>query len=139
MAVTGNVRIGSPNVTTFAANVGDKITIFRPVGYPYYPPDKLPEEVKTATECLGFRLRDEDLGEFTDFDDISYELGYVIYQHNKQGQQIISYTSHIMYDTTFYLIIQGLLIHDHASVYTGGPAYATYYTEKEGNRQQEGP
>ncbi|MHA2218198.1 MAG: hypothetical protein ACXACY_19855 [Candidatus Hodarchaeales archaeon] len=132
------VRLSSPNVTNFAMNVGDKITVFRPVGYPYFPAAKLPEEVKTATSCLGFRLKNPELGEFTDFNDVTYALGYVFYQHNRQGQQIISYTSHLMYDVTFYLVIDGLLIHDHQSVYTGGPAYATYYTERAANRTPEG-
>lgn len=132
-------NFGSSNITTFTANIGDKVKIYRPVGYPAYPDgkEKDPPE-KTETSCLGFSIGDENVGKFVDFDALDYEDGYVIYQHDKSGKQVISYKSHALVDITFYIVIQGIVVHDHASIVEGGPAFATYYTEVAANRDQEG-
>lgn len=131
--------LGSSNVTTFTANVGDTVKIYRPIGYPPYPHDSEPEEpVKSDYECLGFVVMDENLGKFINYNNLSYSDGYVFYKHEKSGKQTIKYTSHAIMDIIFYITVQGIVVHDHASVPQGGPAYATYYTELADNREQEG-
>lgn len=125
-----DVRLNSPNVTTFTASVGDIIKISRPLGYPPYVHGKEPAEpVKGKYEALGFKILDQSLGEFVKLDDVSLGSGFVYYKHTKSGRQIIRYKSKSIIDTLFYIVVQGIQIHDHASIYQGGPAFATYWAE----------
>jgi len=125
-----DVRLNSPNVTTFTASVGDTIKISRPIGYPPYAAGKVPAILtKGEYEALGFKILEQSLGKFVKLDGISLESGFVYYQHTKSGRQIIRYKSKSIMDTLFYIVVQGIQIHDHASIYQGGPAFATYWAE----------
>lgn len=131
-----DLRLNSPNVTTFTASVKDVIKITRPVGYPAYPRGKEPAEpTVTNYEAYGFKILDQSLGKFIRLDEVDYRKGYVYYQHEKSGRQIIRYKSKNLHDVLFYIIVQGIQIHDHASIYQGGPAFATYWAE---TREEEG-
>jgi hypothetical protein len=125
-----DLRLNSPNVTTFTASVSDVIKITRPVGYPPYAPGKAPAEPTTNEyESYGFKILDQNLGKFIRLDEVDLNSGFVYYQHLKSGRQIIRYKSQTLTDTLFYIIVQGIQIHDHASIYQGGPAFATYWAE----------
>ena len=133
-----DLRISSPNITTFVASVGDVIKINRPVGYPPYPPGKDTSKIKASQyEAYGFRVLDEILGEFTKLEDTTLKKACVYYKHLKSGRQIIKYKSQSLTDTLLYIIVQGIQIHDHASIYQGGPAFATYYAELSADAAEE--
>ena len=125
-----DLRLNSPNVTTFTASVGDVIKITRPLGYPVYPPGKTPEDITTSDyEAYGFKILDQELGKFVRLDEVNLNSGFVYYEHLKSGRQIIRYKSQSIVNTLFYIIVQGIQVHDHASIYQGGPAFATYWAE----------
>lgn len=125
-----DLRLNSPNVTTFTASIGDVIKITRPVGYPVYAPGKTPLEVPSGEyEAYGFKILDQKLGRFIRLDEVTLKSGFVYYEHLESGRQIIKYKSKSIRDTLLYIIVQGIQIHDHASIYQGGPAFATYYAE----------
>lgn len=125
-----DLRLNSPNVTTFTASVNDVIKVVRPIGYPAYAPGKAPETPTTSKyEAYGFKVLDQTLGEFVRLDEISLKSGFIYYHHLKSGRQIIRYKSKSITDTLFYIIVQGIQVHDHASIYQGGPAFATYWAE----------
>ena len=125
-----DLRLNSPNVTIFTASISDVIKITRPVGYPPYAPGKAPEVPPSGDyEAYGFKILDQALGKFIRLDEVSLNSGFVYYQHDKSGRQIIRYKAQTLSDTLFYIIVQGIQIHDHASIYQGGPAFATYYAE----------
>ena len=125
-----DLRLNSSNVTTFTASIGDVVKITRPVGYPVYPPGKEPtESTENEYEAYGFKILDQKLGKFIRLDEISSKSGFVYYEHLESGRQIIKYKSQSLTDTLLYIIVQGIQIHDHASIYQGGPAFATYYAE----------
>lgn len=126
-----DVYTGDSKVTTFVANVGDLIKICRPLGYPFKIRGQLPEGyTPTNTSAYGFTVVDSELGEFEDIGSLESDTACVYYRHKKSGRQVIKYKSRgSITETEFYAIVQGITIHDHASVYTGGPAYATYYAE----------
>lgn len=125
-----DLRLNSPNVTTFVASTGDVIKITRPLGYPAYAPGKAPANVLPGDyEAFGFTILDKLLGKFIRLKEITLDSGFVYYQHLASGRQIIKYKSQNLTDTIFYIIVQGIQIHDHASIYQGGPAFATYYAE----------
>lgn len=119
------------NVTYFVANVDDLIKICRPLGYPFRIKGLLPKLYQPSnTEAYGFEVVYPDLGEFEDVDSLDRETACVKYRHKKSGKQVIRYVSRgSLTNTEFYTVIQGITVHDHASVYTGGPAYATYFAE----------
>ena len=133
-----DLRLNSPNVTTFTASIGDVIKITRPVGYPTYPPGKAPTDVPSGEyEAYGFKILDQNLGKFIRLDEVTLKSGCVYYEHLKSGRQIIRYKSKSLTDTLFYIIVQGIQIHDHASIYQGGPAFATYYAELPADAAEE--
>ena len=125
-----DIRLNSPNVTTFTASIGDVIKITRPVGYPPYAPGKTPSApTKTEYEVYGFKILDQQLGHFIRLSEINLNSGFVYYEHLKSGRQIVRYKAQTLTVTLFYIIVQGVQIHDHASIYQGGPAFATYFAE----------
>jgi hypothetical protein len=133
-----DLRLNSPNVTTFTASIGDVIKITRPVGYPPYSPGKAPASPTTNEyEAYGFKILDQNLGKFIRTDEITSKSGFVYYEHEKSGRQIIKYKSQSLTDTLLYIIVQGIQIHDHASIYQGGPAFATYYAELPADAAEE--
>ena len=133
-----DLRLNSPNVTTFTASIGDVIKITRPVGYPVYSPGKVPiAPTVSKYEAYGFKILDQSLGEFIRLDEVTLKSGFVYYEHLKSGRQIIRYKSQSLTDTLLYIIVQGIQIHDHASIYQGGPAFATYYAELPADAPEE--
>jgi len=125
-----DLRLNSPNVTTFTASVDDVIKITRPVGYPAYPAGKEPADPTTSEyEAYGFKILDQSLGKFVRLDEVTLKSGYIYYKHTKSGRQILRYKSKSITDVLFYIIVQGVQVHDHASIYQGGPAFATYWAE----------
>jgi len=135
MALVGNIDIDSENIVEFTIGVGDTIKICAPA--PYLPAIDPPEaEAEGGFKHLnGFTLLRPELG---DFEGNPPGNRCVYYKHKKSGQQIIQYNSTGIYDMTFYAVLEGITVHDHASVAQGGPAFATYYTEIADNREQEG-
>jgi len=123
--------MNNDTTTTFVVSVGDVIKICRPSGYPPWNLASPPSEVvKDKTEMVGFKILDTDLGEFVRGNEVATNSACVYYQHNKSGKQVIEYTSRgAIINTKFYIVVQGIDIHDHASIHTGGPAFATYYAE----------
>jgi hypothetical protein len=107
--------------TTVSCRVGKSLTLIRPVGY----------SAVTGSENAGFKMLYPALGEFT-------EVGedYVVYLHKKSGTQIIEFVSNTLGHHVFSAIIQGIIVHDHASIPMGGPAFATYYTEAPTNSEE---
>lgn len=121
------VNLGSSNIVNYMMQVGRKIKITRPLGYPPAI-DPSVESVYGTTEANGFKLLDTNLGKFVDESDAGDDS--VIYEHIKSGQQIIRYSGKSLVTVLFYVVAQSVLVHDHASIAMGGPAYATYFTEK---------
>ena len=147
------VNLGSSNIVYTTMQVGRKIKITRPLGYPSTI-DDAPEEgteattdtegtggatdggaateaadspTQSKTESNGFKLLTPDLGEFTDFNEAGENS--VIYKHTKSGQAIIRYSGKSVLTVLFYVIAQGIIVHDHASLAMGGPAFATYFAD----------
>ena len=141
-----NVNPNSPNVSSFTVSVGDVIKIQRPAGYPPYPRSTenssgfaIPEEVVTTEEeAYGFKVLETSLGKLVRLDEVDWRDGFVYYEHERSGRQVIRYISHGIIDVTLYMIVQGIEVHDHASVYQGGPAYATYWAEVPAEANEEG-
>lgn len=126
-----NYSPSSSNSTpTFVASVGDTIKINRPVGYPPYPHDARPETSSpNESEAWGFKIGDTKLGKFVRTGEVNWDSGFVYYKHEKSGRQVIEYISNGLQIVSFYIIVSGIQVHDHASIYQGGPAFATYYAE----------
>ena len=113
------VDIDSQNIVKFAASVGDKLKVCAPG---HYLPAPKPTDVPADQYLNGFILSDTNIGSFEG------ESGRCIfYRHERSGLQIIRYISTGLGDVEFYAVVEGIVVHDHASVYQGGPAYATYY------------
>jgi len=118
-----DVELDSQNIIKFTASVGDKLKICAPG---HHLPAPKPSDVEADNYLNGFILSDDNIGVFEG------ESGRCIfYRHNRSGLQIIRYVSTGLGDTEFYAVIEGIVVHDHASVYQGGPAYATYYAQVE--------
>jgi hypothetical protein len=128
MALKYNINMYSENVTVATCRVGDRLKICAPVTY--LPADTSKNDTYHRN---GFTILDEDLGEFE-----AENIGdmCVYYKHNKSGKQIIQYISQDLSQKVFYLVIDGIVVHDHASIPQGGPAFATYYSET--RRREEG-
>jgi len=120
-----NIDIDSQNIVRFTASIGDKIKICAPAHH--LPISTKPDNVEADQFSNGFVLYYPNIG--------SFESGAgarcVYYRHKRSGAQIIKYISVGLGTTEFYAIVDGIIVHDHASVYQGGPAYATYYAEVE--------
>jgi len=106
-----------PGVITGRCLPGDKIKICHS---PFYnkPADDLENEMN------GFSLQDDTLGRL-EIDGENVDCVY--YYHDKSGIQVIKFRegrSSVMGSLT----LEGIAVHDHATVTAGGPAYATYYS-----------
>lgn len=112
----------SSNVTNISCMVNDRIMLMRPS---YKGVDFSRESDYSR---FGFRVLFPEIGKFIE-DSGDTEKSYVIYLHEQSGQQIIEFKSIELGAFTFYVIITGIPLHDHASVEMGGPAYAAYFTE----------
>jgi len=141
-----NINPNSPNVSTFTVSVGDVIKIYRPPGYPPFPRNdettsgfSIPEGYEaTEKDAYGFKILEETLGKFININDIKWKNGFVYYEHERSGRQVIRYLSHGLIDVVLYILVQGIEVHDHASVYQGGPAYATYWAQVPADAEEEG-
>lgn len=117
----------SDNVTNMVCTVNDKIKLCRPFGY---LPVTWNDDADTKFYLNGFRVVDTELGEFEGVPD-SDKVNCVYYRHKKSGRQVIEFMSTALGKRYFYIILEGVVIHDHASIPQGGPAYATYFSEPE--------
>ena len=129
MATVSTSNLDPATTTTFAANVGSVIKLCRPAGYPPWPIDNKPNDIEnTDTERIEFKLLEPIHGKF--IRDTTAVDACVYYKHERSGKQVISYyAGGSIMPIMFYAVVQGILVHDHASVYMGGPAYATYFAE----------
>ena len=129
------VSVDGENVVTFTVGVGDTIRLTAPQGYPPVQFDETNEEYGTKYKN-GFEILEKELGSFTS-DDAGDAA--VVYRHDKSGKQIIRYTSSCLSPRYiyFYAILEGVAVHDHASVPQGGPAFATYYSDNLASRREE--
>jgi len=109
--------------TTLSCMVKDVIRLTRP---PYKGIESASSDTKVSVN--GFTILYPELGEFIAY---STDVGksWVEYQHLKSGSQIIEFRSEDLGTHVFTCVIQGITVHDHASIPMGGPAYATYYSE----------
>ena len=126
-----NININSQNVVSFALNVGDRVKLCAPINY---LPVTFPTDAAYAIKYYlnGFIVLNQGIGEFEGTPAGSNLCVY--YRHKKSGRQIIQYSSDSLGETTFYAILEGITVHDHASIAQGGPAYATYWSE---SREEE--
>lgn len=122
VAVANEVSLDSENIVEFTVSVGDKLQLCPPIARPAITFSKDQSDKKKYRK--GFIVLNDKLGEFT-----AEDGDCVIYQHNKSGKQIIQYASAGIGEMSYYAIIDGITVHDHASIYQGGPAFATYYAE----------
>ena len=83
-------------------------------------------------------MLEDSLGKFINITDVTWSDGFVYYEHERSGRQVIRYLSHGLIDVTLYMMVQGIEVHDHASVYQGGPAYATYWAQVPADAEEEG-
>lgn len=105
------VNLSAGTTTTFFAMPGSTIKVTRPLGFP-------------PGEGGGFSLVEPIHGTI-----METTIDYIKYKHESFGRQVIKYLSHGgLYPMTFYLTVDSISLHDHASIATGGPAFATYYT-----------
>ncbi|RLB84882.1 MAG: hypothetical protein DRH15_04200 [Deltaproteobacteria bacterium] len=116
------------NTSYLTCTVGDRVKLIHPLGH---PPTEFSGDKPETQYLKGFIILKPELGEFEGYDD----KGYVYYRHKHSGRQIIKYVSEGLGSFEFYLVVEGIVVHDHASVAMGGPAFATYYSE---HRQEEG-
>jgi hypothetical protein len=125
----------SENVTNVVCGVGDKVKLCRSVGY---PPVTWEDKADKKIYLNGFRVVYPKLGEFDGFPSaINEKSNCVYYKHLKSGRQVIEFVSDFLGKHYFYLILEGIVVHDHASIPQGGPAYATYYSEPEEGSGEE--
>jgi len=127
------------NMSYFSVSVGDTVRICRPLGFmPWRTADgKKPSSMPAPGDYYqyGFTVMNKDIGKFVG--KMSEKSRCVKYKQLKSGKQIIRYDASgaLTKDMALYIVLQPVIVHDHASVYQGGPAYATYYAEKP---QEEG-
>jgi len=119
------------NQTIMICKVGDTVRLTRPL---YYKGLDLGMDPKEGEH--GFRIVYPKLGEFIAWSDD--EAGtWVEYKHLRSGTQVIEFYSNVLGSHTFSCVIQGITVHDHASIAMGGPAFATYYTEQTATPTEE--
>jgi len=113
----------TPGVVTGKCLPGDKIKICHS---PFYnkPVEDLENEVN------GFSLQDDTLGRLEKDEE---NVDCVYYYHDEAGVQVIKFREGRA-NIIGSLTLEGIVVHDHAAVTAGGPAFATYYSEP----QEEG-
>ena len=79
----------------------------------------------TKTLQNGFYVEDEDVGTI----EVVAGEPAVIYTHKKYAQNKIVF--HARTGEIGEVVVIAVVIHDHASIVTGGPAYGTYFTDDE--------
>jgi hypothetical protein len=130
------------NVTTVSCIVNDRIMLLRPnykgikFKYDATPGADPKSSVHPSYYRYGFRILFPEIGKFIgdsgDSNNVNESLdsrSHVIYLHEKSGEQVIEFITTELGTFSFYVVIKGITVHDHASIVMGGPAYATYFTE----------
>jgi hypothetical protein len=106
------VNLSASTTTNFFAMPGNIIKVKRPLGFP-------------PGTGGGFSLVEPINGVI-----LENSVDYIKYKHEKFGRQVIKYISNGgLYHLTFYLAVDSISLHDHSTISTGGPAFATYYTD----------
>ena len=108
-------------VVTGRCHPGDKIKICHS---PFY--NKPTKDLEN--EMNGFSLQDTTIGRL---EKITGEVDCVYYYHDKAGIQVIKFREGRA-NVIGSLTLEGIAVHDHATVTAGGPAYATYYSGSQG-------
>jgi len=96
------------------------------VGQGYRKIEKLDGSTESKQLQNGFALADENVGEIVAKDGAPT----ITYTHKKFGQNRIYFFGRNKGETCVISVI-AVDIHDHSSIVTGGPAYATYFTDSE--------
>lgn len=78
----------------------------------------------SRTYINGFWLESEVVGEI--LEPIADKVG-MVYRHKLPQENVIWFESFLGHKVRYS--IGNIPVHDHASIVTGGPAYATYYSE----------
>jgi len=96
--------------------------------YKFY--NKKTRHMEDKTLIRGFFVEDEEVGEITENPEV--DGASVIYKHKKSLDNNVWFIARTevngIPEKGLFRII-AMPVHDHASVTTGGPAYATYYSE----------
>jgi len=130
---TGNIELRGDNIITYVCSVNDKLKICQPT---YYPPVEIDRDKYSETQALGgFFIVYPELGKFEGFVEGSNMCVY--YRHLRAGKQIIQYVSRSLGEYIFYIVLDGIIVHDHSSIPQGGPAYATYYSRIPQEEEEE--
>jgi hypothetical protein len=108
-----------------SCTLGQTLKLYRPIGYKGI---EFSSDTNTKEARNGFMLMQPNIGEFTE-DSGDDNKSWVLYKHNKSGKQVIQFISNELGYHVFTLTVQGIQVHDHASIAMGGPAFATYFTE----------
>jgi hypothetical protein len=118
--------------TVINCGVGQTIKLSRPQYY-----KGVNQNLDTKVGVNGFRVLYPELGEIIES---STDPGktWIKYKHKKSGTQVIEFTSVDLGTHVFTAVIQGITVHDHASIPMGGPAFATYYSEPNVTTTEEG-
>jgi len=126
----------SANTAYFSCIVEDYVKIIRPEGFRGVVYNS---GLDSKVFQYGFEVMYPKLGELISKNSAdSTQQSWVIYHHKKSGQQVIKLTSDYLGTNEFFFVLRGITIHDHASIYMGGPAFATYYSEPTVPTDQEG-
>jgi hypothetical protein len=128
-----DISVDGENMMTFVVAVGDKIRLVAPQGY---PPVTFADDVEARYFKNGFEVLETGLGRFTE-DDAGNAA--VVYEHQSSGKQVIRYTTSCLAPRYlyFYAVLEGITVHDHASIPQGGPAFATYYSDNLASQREE--
>jgi hypothetical protein len=113
---------GKVGVNTLTCGVGDVITICH---------SNLKRGIVTGSiegVINGFRMVYPDLGEL---DESTKGWNCIKYHHRQPGIQVLEFIEDRALERSTLEIHGGIMVHDHASIQMGGPAFATYYTEIE--------
>lgn len=108
---------------TVAMNAGDVCTLEIPMSEEnmggYWPTN---EEGYTN----GFKLSNSNVGSILK---VYTDKVAIDYQHKANTDNVIEFKS--MFGDTLRILIGNVIVHDHASIRTGGPAYGTYFSDVE--------
>jgi len=123
--------IDQRTATFFTVGVGESIRICPHIT----DPPATADNNSTSGSVRGFILSNTEIGEL--IEDPKSEI-CVIYKHKKSGKQLLIYPTGGLSKRIFYAVLTGIVPHDHASVYQGGPAFATYFSDIDSSQTEEG-
>jgi len=128
-----NMTSEASNVVYYVCSVDDKLKICQPAMY--LPVTFEGADYPESQYLAGFAIFYPELGKFEGMVEGSDMCVY--YRHLKAGQQIIAYYSTGVTNKVFYIVLDGIKVHDHSSIQQGGPAYATYYSRIREEMEEE--